>query len=298
MSGWWKSFLHYPRTLRYGLFALLAVIFLLIAVRVLLHHFVAERNTDTPADLENAMLALEKETAENDDRFANNDDAPLPTSEPFPFNPNTLDSNGFIKLGLRPKTTHMLLNWRRKGKTFYKAADFEKVWTLKPEEYARLAPFIRIDEQPRFEKYSGNFSKFSNTPLPEFIDLNTTDSTTLVRLNGIGAVLAHKIMQRRNALGGFLKIEQLNEVYRFPDTTFEKLKQKLVIRPEAIQKIHVNNATEENLAAHPYIGEKTAKNIIMMRDALHGFQKMEQLKQVPFMNEEIYRKIAPYLSIQ
>jgi len=41
------------------------------------------------------------------------------------------------------------------------------------------------------------------------IDLNGVDSATLVRLRGIGPTLAHKIIDRRAALGGFVQHEQL-----------------------------------------------------------------------------------------
>ena len=38
-------------------------------------------------------------------------------------------------------------------------------------------------------------------------------------------------------------------------------------------------------------------NIILYRNALKRFDNITQLRQVPLMNEEIYRKIAPYLVV-
>jgi len=98
-------------------------------------------------------------------------------------------------------------------------------------------------------------------------------------------------------LGGYLKHEQLLEVYKFNDTTFAMLRQKLFIRPEAIKKININTSTVEQLQAHPYIGEKMAKNILLLRNGMKRFENIQQLRQVPLMNEEIYRKIAPYLVV-
>jgi DNA uptake protein ComE-like DNA-binding protein len=84
------------------------------------------------------------------------------------------------------------------------------------------------------------------------------------------------------------------EVYRFSDTVFKMMKEKLVIKMEQVHKLSLNQSTFEQLKAHPYIGEKTAKNILLLREGLGKFEKVEQLRQVPLMNEEIYRKIAPY----
>jgi type II secretory pathway component PulK len=41
-----------------------------------------------------------------------------------------------------------------------------------------------------------------------------------------------------------------------------------------------------------------AKNIVLYRNALKYFDNITQLRQVPLMNEENYRKIAPYISIE
>ena len=216
----------------------------------------------------------------------------------FPFDPNTLDSAGFLRLGFSPKTVKGLLNWRNHGKHFYKKEDLKPLYNLSPEMYTRLEPYINIapTNNPYGVKLAGSWQKLP--PLPATLDLNTTDSATLVRLNGIGPTLAHKMLDRRKALGGFLNHKQLLEVYKFNDTVFSMLQQRLIIHSETVKMIPINTATEEVLKAHPYIGEKTAKNIILYRNALKHFDNITQLRQVPLMNEEIYRKIAPYLKVE
>ena len=214
-----------------------------------------------------------------------------------PFDPNTLDSTGFLRLGLAPRVVKSLLNWRRHGKHFYKKEDLRPLYGLTTEAYDRLAPFITI-AQTENPYLSGSYRRYERlAPLPAFLDLNTTDSATLVRLNGIGPTLAHKIVSRRAALGGFLKHQQLMELYKFSDTTFNYLCKILIIHPENIKKIGLNTSTQEQLQAHPYVGEKIAKNILLLRSGIKRFDNIGQLRQVPLMNEEIYRKIAPYFTI-
>lgn len=216
----------------------------------------------------------------------------------FSFDPNTLDSAGFRQLGMSARVVKGLMSWRRHGKVFYKKEDLKPLYNLSAAEYDRLEPYISINggvrEKPR--AYSNTYTK--PAPLPATLDLNTTDSATLVRLNGIGPTLAHKIIERRRLLGGYLRHEQLMEIYKFSDSTLTMLRQRLAIRPEEVKKIPVNKASLAQLQTHPYIGEKTAKNIVLYRDALGKFDNIAQLKQVPLMNEENYRKIAPYLSIE
>jgi DNA uptake protein ComE-like DNA-binding protein len=215
--------------------------------------------------------------------------------ELFAFDPNTLDSNGFLRLGMPARAVKGLLSWRRKGKRFHRPEDLKPLYNLPEATYLRLAPYVRIAAadaafpHSRSEPYP---------PIPAVIDLNTADSSLLDRgVKGIGATLARKIVARRTALGGFLTHEQLMEVYKFPDSTFQQMKARLRIDPNSIKKINLNTATLMQLSAHPYIGEKTARHILMYREGIGRYERLEQLRQVPLMSEEIYRKIAPYFTV-
>ncbi len=213
----------------------------------------------------------------------------------FSFDPNTLDSTGFIHLGMPPRAVKGLLNWRRKGKHFYKPEDLKPLYNLPEDVYARIAPYVHIAGNSA----DAHASKNSFPAIPAIIDLNTADSAMLDRgLPGVGATLSHKIMERRKALGGFLKVEQLMEVYKFPDTTFQKMKEKLRINPASVKRMNLNTVMLAQMSAHPYVGEKTARNILLFRDGISRYQSVEQLRQVPLMNEEIYRKIAPYFMVE
>jgi DNA uptake protein ComE-like DNA-binding protein len=294
-NRWWQSYLNYTTSERRGITTLLALIIVLLLVLLNIRHLVPVKAHDEKKTAE-LLAAWNRYKAEHTLQPMDTEPASesLAAATLFPFDPNTLDSNGFISLGLSPKTTHYLLNWRRKGKVFYKNEDLKHLYTLKPVEYTRLEPFIAISTT---RNPPNRYTPFQQTPLPRIIDLNTTDSATLVRLNGLGPTLAHRIIQKRNALGGFLKHDQLREVYPFPDTTFSMLREKLVINPHLVRRLSLNKASLEDLKAHPYIGDKMAKNILLYREGLKSFSSLDQLRQVPLMNEENYRKIAPYFTL-
>jgi DNA uptake protein ComE-like DNA-binding protein len=208
---------------------------------------------------------------------------------PYPFDPNTLDSPGFIELGLREKTIKMICNYRRKGGHFYKPEDFAKVWTLSKQEFAQLRDFIQVASYASPSK--------SSYQAIQHIDWNTIDSASLTRVNGIGPFIAHKLLMYRDLLGGYFNGDQLKEAYRLNDTLFAHILNMSSFNQSGIKKIYINSISESDLAKHPYIGDKMGKNILLLRSSFKKFEKIEQLKQVPLMNEEKYRKIAPYIQL-
>lgn len=290
MKKLFRSYFSFTQKERYGVGVLIV---LLLLLQIILFSMNAWIKPDKMTDEERNWRAAWNER-KNDWQSLTSEESELPTTPRslFPFDPNTLDSTGFTQLGLPSKTIHLLLNWRHKGKVFYKKEDLKPLYTLSETDYARIEPFIRINVAPERNHYA--YSDFKHESEPAFLNLNTTDSASLVKLKGIGPTLAHKIIARRQALGGFINHAQLLEIYRFPDSTFQQLQQKLHIDPSSIIKIKLNTCTIEQLKAHPYIGEKIGNNIILLRNGLGHFENIEQLRQVPLMNAEIYRKIAPY----
>lgn len=289
------AWLRYSRAERIGQAVLCALLFILLLGRLTAKYWVhpPQENLEEERRFQEAYAQWQAQQAPLEDE-PGNIEGQLVEGTLFYFDPNTLDSAGFLRLGMPQRAVRGLMNWRRKGKHFYKPEDLKPLYNLPPETYARLAPFIRIEGDRRDE----NRFAASSFQRPEFIDLNTADSATLDRyLPGIGAVLAHKIVTRRAMLGGFLRHEQLLEVYKFPDSTFQKMKAQLRLDAAAVHKLDLNKASAAQLGSHPYIGEKLAENIVLYREGIGGYQRIEQLRQAPLMNEEIYRKIAPYLSV-
>ncbi len=226
MKNLFKAYNSYTRTERMGIIALLLLLVLLILVRFSMHFWVhPDFNTDEGQKMSAAWDAIQSDSNADqasapvqlpgvyaDTVSKHGDGVELPAASLFPFDPNTLDSAGFIKLGLRAKTVSILLHWRAKGKKFYRKEDLQPLYTLSAEEYARLEPYIRI-----------------SNAISKKIDLNKADSLQLITLRGIGAKLAHRILERRRAVGRFERVEQLQDIYPFPDSTIQQLKVQLYV---------------------------------------------------------------------
>ncbi len=289
MKKWIAAYIQFSRAERLGFITLGILLLLLFCCRVLLHLWIKpDINPEKEARLarawENFNTARTTQPIEI---------VPPPTL--FSFDPNTLDSVGWRKLGLTQKTTRMLLNWRRKGKVFYKKDDLKALHTLTDSAYRRLEPYIRItrNHDGPNDKYKTG-SRQKNTT----IELNTADSAALVRLWGIGPALARKITERKKALGGFIEHEQLLEIYPFKDTVMLVLRQRLTINPRKAKRININTTDIETLTAHPYIGKQIAAGIIRLRDELGNYKNITEITRLSLINEENYRKIAPYLTVE
>jgi competence protein ComEA len=216
------------------------------------------------------------------------------------FDPNTLDDEGWIKLGLREKTIHTIRNYLGKGGRFNKVEDLKKVYGLRADDYLKLKPFVRIENNgagtTRTETESEEREHGNKPRSFQAVDINTADTSAFISLPGIGSRLALRIINFRDRLGGFYSVNQIGEVYGLADSIFQKIKQYLIAGNAAIKKIDINTATIDELKAHPYIKYAIAGPIISYRNEHGPFSGIEDIKKVMAVTSEIYDKIAPYLT--
>ncbi len=224
----------------------------------------------------------------------------------FYFDPNTLSADGWKKLGLREKTIHTIQNYLAKGGHFKNPGDLQKIYGLIPDEYERIAPYIKItsrEETNSVKNYTAE-NKPGEKPFVHnsgyhysIIDINMADTNAFIALPGIGSRLASRIVNFRDKLGGFYSISQVAETFGLPDSTFQKIKQYLKLENTAVKKININLASVDELKAHPYIRWNLAKPIVAYRNEHGPYESVEDIKKVMAVTEDVYKKILPYLTI-
>ncbi len=224
--------------------------------------------------------------------------------ELFYFDPNTLPVQGWKRLGIREKTALTIQKYINKGGRFYKPEDIGKIWGLHKEEVSRLLPYIRIEKKI----IPGQYSSFKTTETFKVyekaktiitnIDINKADTSTLITLPGIGSKLAARIIAFRDKLGGFYKVDQVAETYALPDSTFQKIKNKLVISTADIKKLNINVATVDELKVHPYLKYNIANAIVQYRIQHGNFASVNEIKKIMMITDDIFNKITPYLTSQ
>lgn len=301
----------FSRKTRTGALVLMAILLVLIVVWRLLPSLFPPKDDPAGKELQLAWTSFKKEhiteVPEDDPyqdrqykkqyhpKYKDEDHAPQVPAHPAPFDPNTASEEELIAVGFQPRTAKTMIKYRSNGGKFRKKEDLQKLYTLSKEDYERIAPYARFDEMPG-DKPAYSEHKPAYVSPTRTVELNDADADALLSLRGIGPAFSKRILNFRNALGGFIAVEQLKEVYGFPDSTYQQIKDRLSVDAGKARKININQATEEELGKHPYIGRKLASNIIKFRNEVRSYSEIGQLKQVPLINDEKYRKIAPYLS--
>jgi DNA uptake protein ComE-like DNA-binding protein len=128
------------------------------------------------------------------------------------------------------------------------------------------------------------------------IDLNTADTAELQQLRGIGPVLSARIVRYRSLLGGFTDKKQLLEVYGLPDSVYRRIAPQLSVDTSRIQRLDINTATYGQLVRHPYLDKHQVAAIVRLRERKGAFASLDDLHQIPIIEQETYNKIIPYLS--
>lgn len=279
------SYLYFTRKERLGSAVLLAFCAVVFAIPNIKERYQPQEMTDF-SEFETAMKSF---------RMARADSSP--TVRLFFFNPNIADRDELLQLGLSEKVAGNICNYRDKGGVFRKPDDLSKIWSLQPADFERLKPYIRLDSEVRRD----DDRKITPSKAPETapLDLNTANPEALQKLPMIGEKRAAQIVRYRDALGGFVSVSQLSEMYGLPDSVFTLISPKLAIHSKTLRKLSLTGATVQQLEAHPYISRKQAEIIVSYREQHGPFKSVEDLRQIrAFADGEWLQKTMPYLSVE
>ncbi|MBN1463370.1 MAG: helix-hairpin-helix domain-containing protein [Paludibacteraceae bacterium] len=208
----------------------------------------------------------------------------------FVFNPNTLDSAGFIRLGLKPYVVRIILKYRSKGGKYRNAIAFSKTYGLSSEQFRLLESYIKIpvEEKPPI---------INNKQVVITVELNAADTAQLKHLRGIGDALAKRIVAYRSKLGGFSSVNQLKEVWGIAPEIVQQIIPHVTVDVSRIKKIPINKSGIDRLKKHPYINFYRAKAIYEYRKNNGKISSIEECKTIvdESLNPQFWDKIEPYL---
>jgi competence ComEA-like helix-hairpin-helix protein len=224
--------------------------------------------------------------------------SPDKTSGLFAFNPNELDSSGFVKLGLKPYVASNILKFRKKGGRFKNRESFAKIYGIPEEKYNELAAYINIPDKDSLLLKDINTNDALELKKTLKVELNTADTNELMQIKGIGRGYAIGIIKFRKQTGGFVRIEQLREVYGMTPENFEKISPFCTINPKNVKKINVNTASVDKLKSHPYLNFYQAKQIYELRRKKGKLSGLAELAKLSEINELTLEKIAVYLNFE
>ena len=222
--------------------------------------------------------------------------------EAFPFDPNTADSTALLRLGLSPWQVRSIYRYRAKHGRYHEPEDFMRVPNMTVEQWERLKDFIRISPKfryvqpkprralpPRVEVPTEQTLAVADTPKHDLyprqekigqgqtIDINTADTTLLKMIPGIASKRAARIVSYRQALGGFVNVEQAMEAIELPDTVLKYM----TVSALPVRKININRLSVQQMMKHPYLNFYQAKAIFEYRrnkGELHSVEELSRLE--------------------
>lgn len=224
-------------------------------------------------------------------------DVPTRHMEEFPFDPNTADSTQLLRLGLQPWQVRSIYRYRARGGVFRSKRDFAQLYGLTKKDYLRLEPYIRISDD--YQPASTLFSKEERDTLRypaklkdgDHVVLNTADTTQLMKVPGIGSYYAKEIIRHGKWIGGYVSVDQLDEIEGFPPTA----KKYFVVSHPTPQRLNINKLTLQQLRRHPYINYYQAKAIVDYRRLYGDIKSLQDLRFSKAFPEDAIQHLEPYV---
>ena len=162
-----------------------------------------------------------------------------------------------------------------------------KIYSLKPRNLRMIL------KKPK--------KNYNSKPLKKskfIVNINLADSLHWRKLRGVGAKRSIHILNYKNALGGFVRVSQVNEVFSISDSLFKSFERFLNIKDSSLVKININTCSVKQLKNHPYINWNLANSIVNFREQHGLFKLLEDLKKIHILDKKLYYKIVPYLTIR
>lgn len=284
---------------RNAILALITCLFALVITKfVVVYHYQSSAQTVMVVDLDSTAARL----ATQDLLFPGNNDSKETSfaskrkkDSLFYFDPNVISFAQAVQLGFEAKCAHQLVNYRDKGGKFYKPGDLEKLYCMDKVLYSRLEKYIIIENSKENSKETSSTKKEKQVEAIS-IEINSADSNEWIKLRGIGPGYARRILKYRTMLGGFTSIDQIKEVYNFPDSVYQSIKGNLTVNAALVQKLKVNAVDFKTMVHHPYIKYEGTKCIFALKRDKKI--KQEDLVNSSCFSRESLQKVLPYLDFE
>ena len=305
-----REYFTFTRSERNGILVLLVLIVILTVTPSLLDLFLKKQKVDYSqfeAEIDKFIASSQNQEIDSNENNINLDTI---KKEYFPFDPNNVTEIELYKLGLSQKLVKTWLNFRNKGGKFYDKDDVKKIYGLPDSVFKKIEPYITIvnlDNHNNIynnnwkEKFNSNwienksqqpYCKDSKTTTA--IEINNADTAQFSTLPGIGYGYARLIIKYRERLGGFVKKEQLLEVYGFTNETYLKIVNLVYVDATNIRKINLNKAEYKDLYKHPYFSKDLINRILEYRKIQGKINNIDEMVKNKMITQEEADKIKPY----
>lgn len=217
----------------------------------------------------------------------------------YPFNPNFITDFKGYKLGMSTVEIDRLLKFREGNKYVNSAEEFQAVTKVSDSLLNAIAPYFKFPDWVKNKKSSfASYEKqsFVKNEKIILIDINKATQEDLIKIYGIGPGLSERILKQKEILGGFVSMEQMNDIWGLSPEVIEKLNAqfKIGVIPN-VKKIKINDASVKELSQFPYFRYPISKEIVTYRSMNGGIFSSEDLIKIKGFAVEKVKIIEKYL---
>ena len=215
----------------------------------------------------------------------------------YPFNPNFITDYKGYKLGMSVAEIDRLFAFRKLDKYVNSAQEFQRVTKVSDSLLKTIAPYFKFPDWVKNKK--SNFQTFSKKDYAKkvttILDINQASKEDLMKVYGIGEGLSDRILKQKEILGGFVSMEQMQDIWGLSPEVVEKLNSSFEVSvvPD-IKKININNASVKELSQFHNFRYALAKEIVTYR-TMNGDIKIEDLAKIKGFPVDKIKIIALYL---
>ena len=218
----------------------------------------------------------------------------------FHFNPNAISEDSLRLMNLPGYVAENIVRYRNAGGQFRSAEELGKIYGLDSAIYRKILPYVRISDERRFksERRVNQRSAYTIIDTMVVIGLNEADSSMLTMIPGIGPTFSMRIIKYRDLLGGYHDPGQLLEVYGMDSARYNSVMQHCVVDSSNLRCIDLNRASFKELISHPYISRSETYAIPQYRSFTDRINHPDELKINQIVDQERFRRLAPYLEVK
>ncbi len=208
------------------------------------------------------------------------------------FDPNDLSKEEWMQYGLSEKQASIVLKFTKRG--IHSNDELQKIKFIPKETFENMKQFTRYSAAENAE-VKKDIKALSTSRI--LVDVNNATEQDLLNIKGIGPFYARQIIKYQQQLGGFIRKEQLMEVWKMTPEMYEQIQDEISCESSMIKQLSVNQASVEELQAHPYLNWNQANSIVKMRMQKGVFKSIDEIRQSVIIDQETFEKVRPYLSL-
>ena len=166
-----------------------------------------------------------------------------------------------------------------------------------PEEFITINKTIEPEVSSRALKQPKQLSKvLTSKAIKTVLDVNHANASDFQRVYGIGPVYSERIVKFRNALGAFVHMDQLYQVYGLDSVVVKAIKASFSVQDTPVtHKISVNSASEYELQRLPFFNKELAGKIVRERARNGLFNDFHEISNILSLPEDKIEIIKLYL---